>query len=115
LEIIENKFGIKGIPMLPIRMIENWLLGDEDAYTISFGRKPHSPKLPKKPEFIWGSKYDINSDYPKHYLKRVLNQYNELIETTNYINIMENINIDRLKETCSYSFGKFYEQIITME
>ena len=101
--------------MIPIRMIENWLLGDENVYKKIFGSLPASPKLPNKPEYIWGSKYKPDSNYPKHYLRRVLEQYHKDRDTNNYIIISKNIDIENLKKACNYSFGKFYNDIETLQ
>lgn len=98
-----------GIPMIPIRMIESWLLSDEGAYEKCFGRKPLNPHLPKNPELIWGKENDSNSDFPKCYLNRVLKQYNEVSSREVFNDIANNIDIEILKDKCCISFAKFYE------
>ncbi|MCP5047150.1 MAG: hypothetical protein GY940_08260, partial [bacterium] len=47
---------IRGIPMVPLGMIECWLMSDREAFTKCFGKPPTTPPLPRKPEFIWGEK-----------------------------------------------------------
>jgi hypothetical protein len=95
--------------MVPIRMIESWLLGDEGSYEKYFGKKIHNPKLPKKPELIWGKDDDPNSDFPKCYLEKVLKQFNEESSREVFNNIAENIDIENLKKNCPISFAKFYD------
>lgn len=114
LEIFYNEFQIKGIPMIPIRMLENWLLGDEDAYISVWGKRPENPRLPSSPEFIWGDEQEGNSNHPKNFITRVLNQYGEDYNTENFIRISENINIQNLKRTCQYSFNIFYNDVIEL-
>ncbi|WP_053241428.1 hypothetical protein [Clostridium sp. DMHC 10] len=97
------------ISMMPIRMIESWLLGDESAYEKCFDKKPSKPKLPKRPEFLWSREDDPNSDFPKCYLNRVLKQYNEVSSRKVFNEIAENIDIEILKNTCYISFFKFCE------
>lgn len=97
------------IPMVPLKMIECWLLADEKAFQED-GKK--SPSLPKYPELIWGDKHDPKSDYPKHLLYRVLLQcyigdgqsYQEI-----YCQLAERIRIDILRKRCGISFGQFYQ------
>jgi hypothetical protein len=48
---------IKRLAVVPKEMIESWLLADE----ISYPSVPKNPKLPSKPEDLWG-----NKDDPKH-------------------------------------------------
>lgn len=99
----------KGIPMISMKMIESWLLSDQEAYKKCFGKEPSKVKLPPKPELIWGEKNSPSSDYPKNYMKRVLGQYHEEGNRDNYANIAEETSINVLKEKCPISFAKFYE------
>jgi len=61
--------------MIPLKMIESWLLADEIAFTTCFGKPPTRPPLPRQPELIWGDENDQTSNHPKIILKRVLDQY----------------------------------------
>jgi hypothetical protein len=70
---------IIGIPMVPLPMIESWLLSDEAAFIKCFGKPPSNPRLPAKPELTWGEKENPDSNYPKNLMKRVLNQYKGVV------------------------------------
>ncbi|WP_281888418.1 DUF4276 family protein [Paenibacillus sp. YYML68] len=100
-----------GIPLVPIRMIESWLLGDESAFIQAYGSLPVSPGLPKQPEFVWGDESNPNSNHPKALLKRVLAQYHKSSCIEEYNLITEGMNINTLMRKCSYSFNKFVEDL----
>lgn len=104
----------RGVPMISLKMIENWLLSDEEAYRRCFGSEPKRVKLPSKPELIWGEKSNLSSDYPKNYIKRVLEQYHEEADREIYADIAEETSIHTLKEKCPISFAKFYEEFMEL-
>lgn len=108
LQLAENEHW-EGVPMISLKMIECWLLSDKKAYKQRFGSEPKRMKLPSKPELIWGEKNNPSSDYPKNYMKRVLEQYHEEPDRELYTAIAEETSIDTLKEKCPISFKKFYE------
>ncbi len=108
---LREQFGLKAIPMIPMRMLENWLLADENAFESCFGYKPHKPKLPAKPESIWGAVNDPKSEYPKHYLRRVLEQYKESSSTKNFILIAEAANLDTMIRRLPHSFAPFAQRM----
>lgn len=97
------------IPMVPLKMIESWLLADEQAFTQCYGRQPTNPSLPVQPELIWGDENDPISDHPKNYLKRVLGQYNGQANRDTFKSIAEAINIHTLRIRCPMSFELFYQ------
>lgn len=98
-------------PMIPLKMIESWLLADEIGFTACFGKPPTSPPLPRQPELIWGDENVPTSDHPKNYLKRVLEQYGERGTIEIFISIAENMRIDELRERCPLSFELFYQDV----
>jgi len=95
------------LAIVPKEMIESWLLADEKAYILVFGKAPDKPRLPKKAEMIWGEKNDPGSNYPKHVMKRVLEQYNRSPSRDLYAEIAENCSIDTMSSRCPISFGQF--------
>jgi len=103
-----NGKKIHGIPMVPLRMIESWLLSDGNAFYKCFGTYPSSPPLPHKPELIWGDKDDPESNYPKNLMNRVLKQYYKKNSREVFNEIAKTIAIDMLRERCPLSFEPFY-------
>lgn len=107
----------KFIPMIPLKMIECWLLTDENAFYECYGKKPDNPRLPKQPELIWGDKGNPRSDYPKCYLARVLEnvgedmreQYREI-----FCQLAENIELSVLIEKAFISFPVFYQDFMEL-
>lgn len=97
------------IPMVPLKMIECWLLADEKAFYKCFGKVP---KLPSAPELIWGEKGNPGSEYPKCYMVRAIKQASGgktdgRRET--FCRLAENMDIETLKERCPISFRTFFE------
>ncbi|GBU27236.1 hypothetical protein R84B8_00763 [Treponema sp. R8-4-B8] len=95
------------VAIVPKEMIESWLLSDESAYPAI----PETPKLPSKPEEIWGQKDDKNSNHPYNYFVKVLTQFKLSDNRDTYSLIAENTNIEVLKQRCPLSFGQFYADI----
>ena len=95
------------LAIVPKEMIESWLLSDENAYPAI----PVNPKLPSKPEEIWGQESDKNSNHPYNYFVRTLAQFKLFDNRDTYSRIAENTNIEVLKQRCPVSFGQFYADI----
>lgn len=108
---ISKNFAITLIPMIPMRMLENWLLADEKAYEKAFGTKPTKPKLPTEPEFIWGDEETRTSEHPKNYIQRLLEQYQEDATTENFILIAEAAEVATMERTCPNSFALFAQRM----
>ena len=66
------------------------------------------------PELIWGEKSNPDSDYPKNYIRRVLEQYHEEPGREVFVNIAQETSIGILKEKCPISFAKFHEEFIEL-
>jgi hypothetical protein len=92
------------IAIIPKEMIESWLLSDDGAYP----SKPKNPKLPSKPEEIWGQRSNLNSNHPYNYFVRVLAQFKLPDNRDTYFHIAENTDIEILKRRCPISFGQFF-------
>jgi hypothetical protein len=92
------------LAIVPKEMIESWLLADEKAYPSI----PTAPRLPSKPEELWGDKRDVNSNYPYNYFVRVLSQFGLDDNSDTYKEIAEKTDIEVLKNRCEKSFGQFY-------
>ncbi len=107
----KSSTNIVGIPMIPKEMIESWLLADEESFKY-LGGIPTKPRLPKKPEDIWGNRREPDCDHPKCYINRVLNQYyikDKLLDV--YHDIASKSRPDELRRKCPISYGRFYEDM----
>jgi len=99
-----QEIGFFCLAVVPKEMIESWLLSDDNAYPSI----PNNPKLPFKPEEIWGLKDNPNSNHPYNYFVRVLAQFELPDNRDTYTQIAEKTGIDVLKRRCPESFVKFY-------
>lgn len=99
--------GMKCVPIVPTRMLESWLLADEG----SFPSPPTNPTLPEKPEQIWGAKKDTSSNYPKHYLGRVLAQFHMKPNRVTFAELAGNASVKTLRQKCPESFERFYNDV----
>jgi hypothetical protein len=98
------------IPMIPVRILECWLLGDKDGFE-NIGCSPQNPNLPKQPELIWGDAENPDSNYPKHYLKRIIENGGFADDTETYRNIVFNNNFENSYQNCPISFPLFYDKM----
>ncbi|MFK7950510.1 MAG: DUF4276 family protein [Saprospiraceae bacterium] len=112
--LFEKKPEIKFVPMIPVRILECWLLGDKDGFE-NIACSPQNPKLPNQPEQTWGEKNNPESDYPKHYLKRILENNDFPNNTETYRNIVFNNNFQNLNQNCSISFPLFYNKMMEVK
>ena len=105
--------GYDCIPMVPVKMIENWMMGDGKAIQKVFGEIPKG--LPAKPELVWGTEDDPNSDYPKNLLDRLFKSVNNGIEVKMqrevFAEIAEKIDLKTERKTCYISFDSFCRKI----
>ena len=104
--------GIKGIAVIPMKMIESWLMGDADSFNKAFGPAREKVQFPKKPELSWGAKADINSNYPKNQLTRILCAYGQKANQDTFCQLAENADLEALQKTCPLSFADFYRQMM---
>jgi hypothetical protein len=88
-------------------MTESWLLADIVAIN-SVGNGNIHIDLSPDPETLWGDKDDPNSNYPKNYLRRILQQLGLEANRNTYAQIAEKADIEVLKRRCPESFGRFY-------
>jgi hypothetical protein len=98
--------NVKGIPMIPLRMLESWLLADAQAFFTAFNTKVI---LPKDPELLWGDKHDPSSNYPKHVLERILNPIRQTSCRQTFCDIAINMNLATLEQKCPISSKPFLD------
>ncbi|MDR0656322.1 MAG: DUF4276 family protein [Treponema sp.] len=96
--------GFHCLSIVSKETIESWLLADENAYPAI----PKNPALPGKPEEYWGKPHNPDSNHPKRYFYRVLEQFRLENKSDTYAQIAENSDIEVLKRRCPTSFGQFY-------
>jgi hypothetical protein len=97
------------LAIVPKETIESWLLADKNAYP----GIPENPALPGKPEELWGDSHDPNSNHPKYYLSRVLEQFHLEKNRDTYADIAEKSDVATVKCRCPVSFGQFYADMQT--
>ncbi|MDO3411257.1 DUF4276 family protein [Saccharibacillus sp. CPCC 101409] len=98
---------INGIPIIPLRMLESWLLSDPEAFLKAFNRRV---TLPGRPELLWGDRHNPNSDFPKNKLQKILESIGQSASRETFCEIVENINIDTMEKNCPISFPPFIEK-----
>lgn len=103
----------KFIPMIPCRMIENWMLADKAAVNQVYGQTEEKYSL-KNIETIWGDKKNAQSNYPKCITTRLHNSSKRKdIKDRNaseiFVEIANVQNLDVLEKNCSISFRQFRE------
>ena len=121
---VENSTAdeVHGVAIIPMKMIESWLMGDPNAFSHAFpngGKKgKHKKKhqeqqesCPNQPELDWGAHDDPSSNYPKNRLTRILDVYGKTCNRETFCEIAEHSNMDTLRQTCPISFADFYEQV----
>lgn len=117
---IEN--AVHGVAIIPMKMIESWLMGDPTAFSYAFSRaeaeETHKNRrqgrqetCPNQPELDWGAHDDPSSNYPKNRLARILDVYGKTCNRETFCEIAEHSNVENLRKTCPISFADFYEQV----
>lgn len=83
-----------------------WIVGDQEAWRRAFDLDD-APEWPagKRPEDLWGSMHDPESNHPKHVKVRMLKGLGSADD------VMEHIDPDRLAAACPGSFRPFQERL----
>ena len=100
-------FNKKGFAIIPLRMLESWLLADPKPFEKKFGRQI---ELPNTPELLWGNKNDPESQYPKHVLDKTLSSLGSTSNRQVFCELVQNINLDKLYKQCPISFPPFFDR-----
>ena len=114
--------AVHGVAIIPMKMIESWLMGDPAAFSCAFSRagveETHKNRrqgrqetCPNQPELDWGAHGDPSSNYPKNRLARILDVYGKTCNRETFCEIAEHSNVETLRQTCPISFADFYEQV----
>jgi len=118
-EVKEGLDSDKAIPMIPLSMIECWLLGDKKALEQVYGISIKQTQMPAKSEYIWGAKIDRNSNYPKNYIVRLIQSSDKRYCTyepdrEDFVKIAECSEISTLREKCPRSYEQFYIDFVKL-
>lgn len=111
---LESESSDNKIPMIPMRMIENWIMADQCAIEEVYEKKYGKKVVPANCELLWGEKNDLDSNYPKNYLIRMIRSLDKKYEKEEvgseaFCSIAEKQNLETLREQCNISFEKFYQ------
>lgn len=118
-EVREGLDSETAVPMIPLSMIECWLLGDryalEQVYRISIKQND----MPVKPEYLWGAKKDPHSNFPKNYFVRLIRDFDKKYYAyeacrEDFQKIAECSDITILRKKCPYSYNRFYMDFVNM-
>ena len=107
---LEQGGASRPMAIIPMKMIECWILGDRNAFIQVFGKAPDQAQF-KNPEFLWGNVDDPKSDYPKNRLARILAQCGVESSQDTYVMIAEASDLQTMCRTCSISFADFVNQL----
>lgn len=102
----------KPLAIVPMKMIECWILGDREAFVKIFGSAPKQA-LFKDPELLWGDEHDPESGYPKNRLARILRECGEKSSQDTFVTIANASDITTLCKSCPISFADFFSQLNT--
>ena len=110
LDGLQRGGAAKPLPIVPMKMIECWILGDRNAFIGIYGRAT-DPAQFKNPELLWGSEDNPQSDYPKNRLDRILVQCGGIRSQETFVSIAEKSDLQTVCETCPISFADFIGQL----
>lgn len=102
---------IQCIAMIPLRMIESWLLADVDALAKVTGVSKNRLGVPGKPEELWGDEKNQESNFPKNVLSRVLKQGHVDASLDVYLEIAAAMSPEVLEAKCPISFPPVLRQL----
>ena len=107
------------IPMIPLRMIENWQLSDKKALERVYSVVIDNKDMPRSPEFEWGDENDPDSRHPKNLLRAIIGGAKGYAtgkdvnrDTMKETAQLSDVNV--LKEKCPVSYVRFYEDIMKL-
>ncbi len=99
-------------PVVPIRILENWLISDSKAIEAVNEKGKVSVTDYKNPEDKWGNEVP-DSDHPKILLEKELSKCRSgLNHNEKCVVIAENMDFDVVRKKC-FSFSEFYNALST--
>ena len=109
----KSRCNLEYLAIIPMKMIENWLLSDQNSFVSAFNGK--APNLPSNPELIWGDEKDPSSNHPKNRLSRELQKYHVTANRDSYCKLAMSIDVDTLIDKCPISFQDFHKQMLKIK
>ena len=113
-DIQGKTFVCSGVAAIPVKMIESWLLADKNAFDMAFGVRT-CKNFPKYPELEWGDIDDINSNYPKNKMDRILECYHQMACQETFCAVAQVEELETIQSKCPISFADFYRQVSKLE
>ncbi len=115
-----DSLNVLDLSIVPVKMIESWLMADPEAFSVAFGNAPKCGKgvekiFPKRPELEWGDKHDVSSNYPKCQLNRILSCYDKESNQETFVQLAGVIDFEKLRKRCPISFASFYEDLSSLK
>ena len=98
--------NIPSVACVPMSASESWLLADPESWTI-MGLGDLSI-LPKKPEEIWGTKIDPDSNHPHSVFSKICAAAGKEDNRETRFDVMSTSNIKSIIGRCPVSFVHFY-------
>lgn len=101
--------GVRSAPCVPMSASESWLLGDGDAWK-ELGLEDVDV-LPRRPENIWGSRTDPNSDHPHQVFRRVCIEATVSDSRETRVDLAQLLTVETLCLSCPISFTAFVNDV----
>lgn len=102
------------LAVVPVKMIESWLMASPKAFAATFGdsrTKLAKSLFPNCPELEWGDKDDLQSNYPKNQMNRILACFDETASQDCFARLAEHVDFDEMCQKCPISFSVFYQDL----
>lgn len=109
----QSKCELPYITIVPMKMIESWLMSDTQSFINAFGGKGPQEQA-RQPELEWGEKRDPESNYPKNKLERMLRECGQNPNRETFVALVENCDIEVLRQKCPISFEDFYMRFLSL-
>lgn len=101
--------GLKSIAIIPMKMIESWLIADSHCFTEAFGGE--QKEFVSHPELSWGDKDDPHSPHPKCLMRAALDYYGQVANREVFCELAKYANISEIARKCPISFPNFRSQM----
>jgi hypothetical protein len=101
---------VEGISMVPVRMIEAWLVADAGAFANATGIDERLVSSFREPEALWGDEDDPGSNHPKRVINQLLDGSGNNPNRETFVSIAEEIDLNILANCCPLSARPFIDE-----